>query len=129
MRQMIFIAVAGALGAVSRYALSSAANRLTGGVFPFGTLLVNTAGSLLIGYIMYLGISTDIIPPIWRITLTVGFLGAFTTFSSFSYETVMLIQESEWILAAANIAANVLLCLIAATGGMALGRLTLGAPL
>ncbi|MFA6347766.1 MAG: fluoride efflux transporter CrcB, partial [Dehalococcoidales bacterium] len=105
--QVLYIAIAGALGAVSRFLLSGFAYRLLGSGFPYGTLCVNVLGSLLIGFIMQVGLSTDIIPQQLRTTITVGFLGAFTTFSTFSYETLNYIQEGVWGMALLNIAANV----------------------
>ena len=127
MREVILIGVAGALGAMSRYGLSIAANRLVSESLPFGTLAVNVIGCFLIGYIMHLGLVTDLIPATWRLALTVGFLGGLTTFSSFSYETVNLLQEGAWIGAVGNITANVVLGITATLAGLGLGRLTLGA--
>lgn len=127
MREVILIGVAGALGAMSRYGLSIAANRLVSESLPFGTLAVNVIGCFLIGYIMHLGLTTDMIPATWRLALTVGFLGGLTTFSSFSYETVALLQEGAWIVAVGNITANVVLGITATLAGLGLGRLTLGA--
>ena len=127
MREVLLIAVAGALGALSRYGISVAANRFISDSFPYGTLIVNVVGCFLIGYIMHLGLVTDVVPAAWRLALTVGFLGGLTTFSSFSYETVAFLQEGAWIPAAGNIAANVLLGITATLAGLGLGRLTLGA--
>ena len=91
--QILYLAIAGALGAVSRFLLSGFTYRLLGSGFPYGTLFVNIIGSLLIGFIMQVGLSTDIIPQQLRTVITAGFLGAFTTFSTFSYETLNYIQE------------------------------------
>ena len=124
--QVLYIAIAGALGAVSRFLLSSFAYRLLGSGFPYGTLCVNVLGSLLIGFIMQVGLSTDIIPQQLRIAMTVGFLGAFTTFSTFSYETLNYIQEGVWGMALLNIAANVIVCLLAVFAGIIIGKLTFG---
>ena len=127
MREIMFIGIAGALGTLSRYGLSQVANRVGGGGFPFGTLLVNVAGCFLIGYVMHIGLATDRIPAAWRLTITVGFLGGLTTFSSFSYETVRLMEDGAWLMAVGNIAGNVVLAVGATILGMGLGRLTLGA--
>jgi CrcB protein len=124
--QILYISVAGVLGTLSRYGLSSLVQRLSGAGFPFGTLLVNVLGSLAIGFIMQLGISTDVIPRSLRIAATIGFMGAFTTFSTFSYETVSYIQDGAWLLASLNIVFNLVLCLSATLLGMALGRITAG---
>ena len=127
MREVLLIALAGAIGALSRYGLSLAANRFINESFPFGTLIVNVLGCFLIGYIMHLGLTTDLIPATWRVALTVGLLGGLTTFSSFSHETVKFIEDGAWALAGGNIAANVLLCIPATLLGIGLGRITLGA--
>ncbi len=126
MTNLFFIAVAGGMGTLGRYGLGGLAQRLLGIGFPYGTLLVNVLGSLLIGFIMQIGLNTDVIPRSMRVLLTVGFLGGFTTFSSFSWETVGYIQAGAWVLAGLNIAANLGLSLVATILGMALGRLVLG---
>ena len=124
--QLLYISIAGVLGTLSRYGLSGLTQRLTGAGFPYGTLLVNVLGSLAIGFIMQLGLSTDIIPRSLRIAATIGFMGAFTTFSTFSFETVSYLQDGAWLLGGINIVTNLVLCLGATFLGMALGRLTAG---
>jgi len=125
-RDILFIAVAGALGALSRYGLSGVAQKINSIGFPIGTLFVNIIGSFLIGFVMQLGLSTDIIPRSIRVILTVGFLGAFTTFSTFSYETVKLLEDGAWILGIGNIAVNVIFGIIAVALGILLGRFMTG---
>jgi CrcB protein len=124
--QILYLAIAGALGTLSRYGLSGLTQRLTGAGFPYGTLLVNVLGSLLIGFLMQLGLSTDIIPRSLRIAATIGFMGAFTTFSTFSYETVRYLQDGAWLLASLNIVANLALCLTGTFIGLALGKVAAG---
>jgi CrcB protein len=75
---------------------------------------------------MQVGLSTDIIPQSLRTAVTVGFLGAFTTFSTFSYETLNYIQEGIWGMAFLNIAANVIVCLVAVFAGIMIGKVTFG---
>jgi fluoride exporter len=127
--QIIFLAIAGALGALSRYGLSGLIQRLSGAGFPYGTLVVNVLGSLVIGFVMQIGLNTDIIPRTLRVTITIGFLGAFTTFSTFSYETVGYLQNSAWLLASLNVISNLGLCLLSTVIGMALGRIVAGGAL
>ena len=126
MRDILFIAVAGALGALSRYGLSGAAQRIAGTGFPLGTLMVNVLGSAIIGLLMQVGLNTDIIPRSLRVVLTVGFLGAFTTFSTFTYETVGYLEDGAWLFGLINIAVNVGLSILATLFGMFLGRITYG---
>lgn len=123
MNLLLLIGASGAIGAISRYALSGAVYSLMGQGFAYGTLVVNILGSFLIGLVMHLGLTTDIMSPHLRTALTVGFLGAFTTFSTFSYETVQFIHEGAWGAAALNILTNVALCIIAVLAGLYTGRL------
>ncbi len=120
MRELLFLAGAGAAGAVSRYALSGWTYRVFGERFPYGTLAVNVLGSFLIGLVMQAALSADLLSREARVAATVGFLGAFTTFSTFSYETMKAIEDGEWTKAGANVVLNVLLCL----GATWLGLLT-----
>lgn len=126
LREVLFLAIAGALGTLSRYALSGVAQRIAENGFPFGTLSVNILGSVLIGFIMQVSLNTDIIPHSARVILTVGFLGAFTTFSTFAHETVKYLEVGEWLFGVLNIAANVGLSALAVLLGMLLGRVTFG---
>ena len=126
MRLLIMIGVAGALGALSRYGLSSAVSRIGGGNFPWGTLCVNLIGCFLIGLIMHVSLNTDIIPNQWRTAVVVGFLGALTTFSSFSYETIGLIEKSAYGAAVGNIAVNVIAGITATIIGLAIGKIITG---
>lgn len=123
---MIALAVAGAAGTVSRYAVSGWSYRVLGEKLPYGTLVVNVVGCLLLGFVMQLALSTDLIPRAMRVPITVGFFGAFTTFSTFGYETVRLIEDAAWSPALINVGANVILCIVASWMGLALGRLVLG---
>jgi CrcB protein len=127
--QIIFLAIAGVLGTLSRYGLSGLVQRLSGAGFPYGTLIVNVFGCLIIGFVMQIGLNTDIIPRTLRVTITIGFLGAFTTFSTFSYETVSYLQDSAWLLASLNIISNLGLCLLSTIIGTVLGRIVAGGAL
>ncbi|MBN2076432.1 MAG: fluoride efflux transporter CrcB [Dehalococcoidales bacterium] len=126
MRDIIYIVVAGGFGALGRYFITGLAHRLFGAGFPYGTLIVNVLGSFLIGLVMQASMSTDLVPPSWRLALTLGFLGAFTTFSAFSYETLGYLEDGAWLLAGVNILANVLPAIIAVFFGVLLGRTLFG---
>ncbi len=116
------------MGTLSRYGMITLATRTFGDRLPYGTLLVNVLGSLLIGFVMQLGLSSQAIPPSLRVPLVVGFLGAFTTFSTFSYETARYLQAGDWTPALANIGLNLFLCLFATGLGFVAGRVILAAP-
>ncbi len=111
MRELLLLACAGAAGAVSRYALTGWTHSVLGHRFAYGTLAVNVVGSFLIGLVMQAALSADLLSREARVAVTVGFLGAFTTFSTFSYETMKAIEDGEWTEAGANVTLNVLLCL------------------
>lgn len=124
--RILLIAVAGAFGALSRYGLSSYVSNAFGDKFAYGTLAVNTIGCFLIGLIMHIALTTDMISEDIRTAVTIGFLGALTTFSTFSYETYKFIEDAAWRLAVLNISANVILGLAATIVGLAVGRLLAG---
>ncbi|HWP82179.1 MAG TPA: fluoride efflux transporter CrcB [Bacteroidota bacterium] len=105
MQQILFIAVGGSLGAVARYGLSTLVYHSTGETFPWGTLVVNLTGSFVIGVVIEL-FDTAIIPTEWRSFITIGFLGAYTTFSTYTLETVNLLRDGELKLATFNIVAS-----------------------
>lgn len=125
MRLIILLGVAGALGALSRYALGGIVERGTGTSFPYGTLVINVLGCLIIGYFMQFALTTNVISPDIRLMVTIGFLGAFTTFSTFSYETTKLLEEGQNVSVILNIAMNVGLGLLATLLGTLLARITL----
>ena len=120
--QLLYVFVGGGLGAVCRFMTTTAIGARFGMMFPFGTLLVNTVGSffmaLVMGILLSLAKSANMLPESLRLLLTVGFLGGFTTFSSFSMETLTLINGGNIFLALANVCANVLLGLGAAILGL-----------
>jgi CrcB protein len=113
LQQLIIAGIGGFIGTVFRYWISLFSYRVLGQDFPYGTLIVNIGGSLLIGFLMSLFEEKLIVSANLRIFLTIGILGGFTTFSTFSYETVVLLRESSFFVAAINILTTVFVCLAA----------------
>ena len=126
MNLVLLIAGAGVLGSLSRYALSGAVYAALGQNFAYGTLVVNVIGSFLLGLLMQVGLNTDLIPPHLRTAAAIGFIGAFTTFSTFTYETVQFIQDGAWGAAVLNIFASLVLGIAAVFAGIYTGRLIAG---
>ena len=116
---LAYVALGGALGALARYGISGWVYDRMGESFPWGTLVVNLVGCLALGLVIrWLQVSA--VAPELRPFLTIGVLGAFTTFSTFSYETVALLQEGQWLRAGLYMGGSVVLGLIAMVAGMAL---------
>ena len=117
-----YIAVGSAIGGVSRYLVGGLTQRLMGGTFPVGTLLINVTGSFLLGLILRYGVETATLTPEVRAFMTIGFCGGYTTFSTFSYETVVLAEDGQWTRAALYVALSVGLSLVATFLGFATAR-------
>ncbi len=109
-------------GGVTRYYLSAWVHHLLGWAFPWGTLAVNVVGAYLIGLVMALGLHGTVMPEHLRVGLATGFLGGLTTFSTFSYETVRLLEKGQFIPAMGNVLASVLVCLLFTWFGVVSGR-------
>jgi fluoride exporter len=120
---LILVFVGGGIGATARYGLQGAVYRLTGAGFPYGTLAVNVVGSFLIGFLMTSFEERFMVNPSLRVFLTIGILGGFTTFSSFSYETMALLRDGSYGLGLVNVASSVVVCLGATWLGTLLGKL------
>jgi CrcB protein len=122
MQTVLMVAFFGALGCVGRYLLSGWAYNLLGRGFPYGTLAVNILGAFSIGLVMEFSLRSTLLPAALRTGLAIGFLGGLTTFSTFSYETFRLLEEGEFLIAAANILTSVLVCLLFTWLGIMAGR-------
>lgn len=122
MNDILVISVGAILGANARWIISRFAARVLSPVFPYGTLFINVSGSFIVGFFMIWATERVLLDPRWRLLVVVGFCGAFTTFSSFAFETMAYFQQGQWLLMSANFLSNNLLCLGAALAGMALAR-------
>ena len=122
MLDFLAISFGAILGANARYWLNRFAIREWGTAFPYGTLIINVLGSLVVGFFMIWTTERVLINPRWRLLVVVGFCGAFTTFSSYAFESMSLLERGQGSFMLANVIGSNLLCLAAAIGGMALAR-------
>ena len=123
MKYLLFIAVGGATGAVSRHLLGTWVHSLWEGKLPLGTLLVNMLGSFAIGVVYVMLVERQLIHADWRSVLMVGFLGAFTTFSTFSLETISLFEAGHSLHAAVYMVGSAVICVVMAGVAIHLTRL------
>ncbi|MDA8085843.1 MAG: fluoride efflux transporter CrcB [Nitrospiraceae bacterium] len=119
---LLIIGAGGFLGAIARYVVGLWVGQKWGRSFPLGTFCINISGSFLIGLLMTLLTERFMADARWRLLLVVGFLGAYTTFSSFEYETGRLVSDREWLLAFANVVLSVFFGFIALKLGEILAR-------
>jgi CrcB protein len=109
MSNILIIGIGGFLGAITRYGAAVWIGQRWGRSFPLGTFVINVSGSFLIGLLMTLLAERFMVNPQWRLMLVVGFLGAYTTFSTFEYETGALLKDGEWMIALLNVVLSVIL--------------------
>ena len=119
---LVLVGVGGFFGAIARRSLDLAISERIEGAFPYGTLVINLSGSFLLGLLFAWAIERDVLSADLRGPLMIGFLGAYTTFSTFMLESWRLVEDGAWQLAAVNLVGSVALGLIAVIGGLALGR-------
>ena len=122
LNDVLIISLGAIFGANCRWLISRWAAKFISPVFPFGTLFINVSGSFIVGFFMIWSTQRVLVDPRWRLLIVVGFCGAFTTFSSFAFETMAYFEQGQWMMMAANFVSNNLLCLAAALAGMALAR-------
>jgi CrcB protein len=116
------VAIGAALGGVARYYLASALQQRLGATFPWGTLVVNVSGSLLLGVLIRYALATPSVSVEMRALLTTGFCGGYTTFSTYSYETATLLEDGQYGRAGAYALASVVVALGATFAGFVLAR-------
>jgi CrcB protein len=124
--RLLLVCAGGAVGTGARYLVAIWTARQFGTGFPYGTLLVNIGGSFLLGFLMHVGTTSEILSPALRLALTTGVLGGFTTYSTFNYETTAYVRDGAWFLATANVGLTVVLCFAAGLLGIAAGKLAIG---
>ena len=122
MTTALFIAGFGAIGCLARYYLSNWVYTHLGRTFPYGTFSVNIIGAFFIGLVLEVSLRSTLISQNLRIGLTIGFMGGLTTFSTFSYETFKLLEESQFALAVLNVLASVVVCLFFTWLGIVVAR-------
>lgn len=119
---LFLIGLGGFAGAVARYLVDGFVADRTGGGFPWGTLVINITGSFVLGLLFAMSQERAILPAEIRGPLMIGFLGAYTTFSTFMLESWRLVEAGDWALVAANLGGSVVLGLAAVVAGLTLGR-------
>jgi fluoride exporter len=118
----LWIAVGAVAGASARYFLSGLIARNFSATFPYGTLLINVTGSLVLGFFLVYSTDRVLLDPRWRLLVAVGFCGSYTTFSSYAFESFALMEQGQWLLVGLNALASNGLCLAAVLAGAALAR-------
>jgi len=126
MKLYFIVALGSGIGGMLRYYITDFVQKHSSALFPYGTLTVNIVGSFLIGLILFYLDSIKLVSSEMRLFLTVGLCGGLTTFSTFSYETVKLIQDSEYLLAGTNVLLNVLVTLLAVLFAAFISKLIIG---
>jgi CrcB protein len=118
----LWIALGAVVGASARYFLSGFVAKVHPSSFPYGTLLINITGSMVLGFFLIWSGERVLIDPRWRLLIAIGFCGSYTTFSSYAFETFALGEQGQWLLMGLNVLASNLLCLVAVMAGAAMAR-------
>lgn len=123
MENFLIISAGAILGANARYWLAIWAAQKWGVSFPFGTLIINLSGSLALGFFMTIATERFLLDPRWRLLFTVGFLGAYTTFSTYTFESFNLLMSGQWLAGLSNLFGSTLLGVLAVGLGVLIGKL------
>jgi CrcB protein len=122
LEKLLYISAGAVAGVCARYLLSNYVARHTFSAFPYGTLLINVTGSLVLGFFLMLATERVFIADRWRLLVAVGFCGSYTTFSSYAFESFALIEQGQWLQMTVNVFASNLLCLASVAVGAAVAR-------
>ena len=120
---LLLVGAGGFFGAISRYLVDGWVSATTGGGFPWGTLVVNVSGSFVLGLLFAASVERGVIPAEIRAPILIGFIGAYTTFSTLTLESWRLVEDGSYVLAVANMGGSLALGLAAVVAGLAIGRL------
>src|SRR5690242_6972318 len=120
--QLLLIAIFGAVGTLARYGLQGLVQVRAGSAFPYGTLLINLTGCFFLGLIGQFTMNRIVLSPDWRLAITVGFFGGYTTFSSFGWETAKMLEDGEWLRATTYVTASVVAGLLLSVAGIRLAN-------
>jgi fluoride exporter len=120
--RILLIALFGAVGTLTRYGMQGLVQIRSGSAFPYGTLSVNLVGCFLLGLIGQLALNRLAISPDWRLAITIGFFGGFTTFSSFGWETAKMLEGGEWLRASVYVGASVFAGILLSAAGIRLAN-------
>jgi CrcB protein len=118
----LWIALGAVVGASARYFLSTQIARHFSTTFPYGTLLINLTGSLVLGFFLIYSTERVLLYPRWRLLVAIGFCGSYTTFSSYAFESFALMEQGQWLMMGLNILGSNALCLAAVLAGAAVAR-------
>src|SRR5436309_1248463 len=120
--QLALIAIFGAVGTLARYGLQGLVQVRVGSAFPYGTLLINLTGCFFLGLIGQFTMNRIVLSPDWRVAITIGFFGGYTTFSSFGWETAKMLEDGEWLRASVYVGASVMAGLLLSVAGIRLSN-------
>jgi CrcB protein len=118
--RLLLIAIFGAVGTLARYGLQGLVQIRMGGTFPYGTLLINLTGCFFLGLLGQAMLNRMIVSPEWRMVITIGFFGGYTTFSTFGWETAKMLEAGEWLRASTYVAASVVFGILLSAAGIRL---------